>query len=87
MANSDIKSLIHKLIPNMRSRTKRSVESAGKHLRSWPQLASVIALGAANVTTAACRILLGDSLPSGRYYADIEDQLTEDQLTRVESSV
>jgi molybdopterin/thiamine biosynthesis adenylyltransferase len=70
-----IKALITELLPDMRPRTRESVEQVGVTLRSWPQLASEIALGAATVTTAARRILLGEPMRSGRYHIDVEAAL------------
>ncbi len=45
----------------------------GHTLSSWPQLASGVMLGGALLTDAARRILLGAPVPSGRYYADLEE--------------
>ncbi|MCQ4207926.1 hypothetical protein M4J07_005947, partial [Streptomyces longispororuber] len=45
----------------------------GHTMSSWPQLASGVMLGGALVTDAARRILLGAPVPSGRYYADLEE--------------
>lgn len=70
-----IKSLLAELLPDMRQRTRESVEQVGVTLRSWPQLASEIALGAATVTTAARRILLGQPMRSGRYHVDVDASL------------
>lgn len=44
----------------------------GRTLSSWPQLASGVMLGGALVADTARRILLGDDVPSGRYYVDLE---------------
>ena len=44
---------------------------------SWPQLASGVALGAALVTDAGRRILLGQFQESGRYFVDL-DELVRD---------
>ncbi|MEV6110027.1 ThiF family adenylyltransferase [Streptomyces sp. NPDC051940] len=44
----------------------------GRTLSSWPQLASGTVLGGALVADTARRILLGEPVPSGRYYADLE---------------
>lgn len=44
----------------------------GRTLSSWPQLASGVMLGAALVTDTARRILLGEPIPSGRHYLDLE---------------
>ncbi|MFF9070179.1 ThiF family adenylyltransferase [Streptomyces sp. NPDC014891] len=45
----------------------------GRTLSSWPQLASGVMLGAALVTDAARRILLGRPLPSGRHRLDLQE--------------
>ncbi|MBP2586733.1 hypothetical protein J3A78_007211 [Streptomyces sp. PvR006] len=44
----------------------------GQSLSSWPQLAGGVMLGAALVTEAARRILLGEPLASGRHSVDLE---------------
>ncbi|MEU3461132.1 ThiF family adenylyltransferase [Streptomyces sp. NPDC006733] len=44
----------------------------GRSLSSWPQLAEGVMLGAALVADAARRILLGEPLPSGRHFVDLE---------------
>ncbi|OKI20379.1 hypothetical protein A6A07_37125 [Streptomyces sp. CB03911] len=44
----------------------------GTSLSSWPQLASGVMLGSALVTDTARRILLGEAVPSGRSYVDLE---------------
>ncbi|MER5586570.1 ThiF family adenylyltransferase [Streptomyces asoensis] len=44
----------------------------GRTLSSWPQLASGVMLGAALITDTARRILLGEPVPSGRHWADLE---------------
>jgi molybdopterin/thiamine biosynthesis adenylyltransferase len=76
-----IKALIAEILPDMRPRTRESVEQVGVTLRSWPQLASEIALGAATVTTAARRILLGQPMRSGRYHVDMEASLDQTAYT------
>ncbi|MFF0549608.1 ThiF family adenylyltransferase [Streptomyces sp. NPDC004311] len=45
----------------------------GRTLSSWPQLADGVMLGAALVTDAARRILLGEPLPSGRHRIDLDE--------------
>jgi nitroreductase len=42
-------------------------------LKTWPQLASAVSLGAAAVTDAARRITLGQLTSSGRFYVDLEE--------------
>ncbi|KAH7381925.1 UBA/THIF-type NAD/FAD binding protein [Cadophora sp. MPI-SDFR-AT-0126] len=43
----------------------------GRTTRSWPQLASAISLGAGIAADTARRLLLGDDIPSGRFYVDL----------------
>ncbi len=45
----------------------------GRSLSSWPQLASGVTLGGALVTDTARRILLGELIPSGRTYVDLDE--------------
>ncbi len=42
-------------------------------LKTWPQLASAVSLGAAVVTDTARRIALGQLTSSGRFYVDLEE--------------
>ncbi|WP_234367415.1 MULTISPECIES: ThiF family adenylyltransferase [Streptomyces] len=51
----------------------------GRTLSSWPQLASGVMLGGALVADTARRILLGASVPSGRYYVDLEALVAGEQ--------
>lgn len=54
--------------PNMVSdRMLFSFSEIGKSIKSWPQLASEVIAGGANVTTIARWILLGEEIRSGRY--------------------
>lgn len=50
---------------------KNSMIEIGKSIRSWPQLASSIMLGAGVTGYATRKILLGDDKLSGRYYVDL----------------
>ncbi|KAK0111118.1 hypothetical protein ONS95_001494 [Cadophora gregata] len=43
----------------------------GRTTRSWPQLASAISLGAGVAADTARRMLLGEAVPSGRFYVDL----------------
>jgi hypothetical protein len=70
-----IQAMVNRVLPHMRPRTRDAVQQVGRTLRSWPQLASEVALGAATVTTAARRILLGEPMASGRYLVDIDTTL------------
>jgi hypothetical protein len=55
----------------------------GRTLSSWPQLASGVALGGALTGEAARRILLGTPCGSGRFYTDLERQLSPEHDTTV----
>ncbi|MCG8422207.1 MAG: ThiF family adenylyltransferase [Proteobacteria bacterium] len=72
----NVKALVAHVLPHMSTRTRQSIGQVGITLRSWPQLASEIALGAATATAAARKILLGIPLASGRYVADIDQWLS-----------
>ncbi|WP_345942769.1 ThiF family adenylyltransferase [Streptomyces sp. SID486] len=50
-----------------------ALSRVGHTLSSWPQLASGVMLGAALVTDAARRILLGEPLPSGSHCVDLDE--------------
>ncbi|HLS96835.1 MAG TPA: Rv1355c family protein [Sphingobacterium sp.] len=59
---------------------KRSVPEIRRTIVSWPQLASEVVLGGA-MTTAVCRrILLGERVPSGRYYIDLDQLISSENL-------
>jgi len=58
--------------------SKRGIESMmelGKSIDTWPQLASDVFHGGATVTIAARNILLGNPIPSGRYFMDLQQKL------------
>lgn len=57
------------------SRLKASVLEMGFSNRAWPQLASAVALGGSVVTDTARRIMLNESVVSGRYYIDIAEKI------------
>lgn len=46
-------------------------------IKTWPQLASEVALGGALTTNALRRIALGQLAESGRYYVDIEELVAD----------
>lgn len=70
----DKQALLFSLVdyPQASERAKASFAEIGKRITTWPQLASSVTLGGAMMTDTARRILLGDSLASGRYYVDLE---------------
>ncbi len=58
--------------PNLSPELRQSYERIGKDLLTWPQLASDVQSGAGH-TAAACRkILLGEHIPSGRYFVEMD---------------
>ncbi len=62
-------------IAQLSERGQFSLSEIGKTISTWPQLASAVVAGGGNCTEAARRILLGESLPSGRYFLDTETQI------------
>ncbi|MFG2443558.1 ThiF family adenylyltransferase [Nocardia fluminea] len=67
-----------RLSPAMRD----AVGEIGRTLSSWPQLASGVMLGGALVADTARRILLGELIPSGRSYIDLDELIpaTDSQI-------
>lgn len=61
-------------------RMKASLLEIGSTITSWPQLASGVFLGGASVAHVGRRLLLGDNVPSGRFYVDFDDIIKIDQL-------
>lgn len=59
---------------NISERLKQSIPEMGKSIVAFPQLASSVMLGGSLATDVCRKILLGQSLPSGRFYIDF-DQL------------
>jgi molybdopterin/thiamine biosynthesis adenylyltransferase/nitroreductase len=54
-------------------RLAASLVEVKSSLRTWPQLASAVSLGAAAVTDTARRIALGQLTASGRFFVDLEE--------------
>ena len=54
-------------------RLKASMTEIGKTIRTWPQLASSVQAGAGNACEVTRKILLKETVPSGRFYIDTED--------------
>lgn len=61
-------------------RMKASLLEIGSTITSWPQLASGVFLGGASVAHVGRRVLLGDNVPSGRFYVDFDEIIKVDQL-------
>ena len=60
-------------------RSAASMLEIGTTLRTWPQLASAVSLGAALTTDTARRIALGQLHKSGRYFVDLEAIVADGQ--------
>jgi molybdopterin/thiamine biosynthesis adenylyltransferase len=54
-------------------RTAASLMEVKESLSTWPQLASEVALGGAQVANAVRRIALGELTVSGRFYTDLDE--------------
>lgn len=61
-------------------RMKASLLEIGSTITSWPQLASGVFLGGASVAHVGRRLLLGDNVPSGRFYVDFDEIIKIDQV-------
>jgi len=53
-----------------------SYKEIGKTLDTWPQLGGDVMYGGATATIVARKLLLGNPLPSGRYFLDITERLS-----------
>ncbi len=62
-------------VEQISSRLKASLLEVEQSIKTWPQLASSVALGGAITTIAARRILLQEPIASGRHYIDIDEIL------------
>ncbi|WP_143310660.1 ThiF family adenylyltransferase [Chitinophaga vietnamensis] len=54
------------------AKMQQSLQEIGKSITTWPQLASAVMLGGAAIGHVCRELALGNSLPSGRYYVDLE---------------
>jgi hypothetical protein len=54
------------------SRMLQSFGEIGKSIKSWPQLASEVVAGGANITTVSRWILMGEQINSGRYFLNCD---------------
>ncbi len=59
-------------ISQLSKRGQHSLTEIGKSISTWPQLASAVVAGGGNCTEVARRILLGEKVPSGRFFMDTE---------------
>lgn len=58
---------------NLSDRAKLSLGEMGKTISTWPQLASSVTMGGGTTCHVARRILLGETVQSGRYYIDLTE--------------
>lgn len=63
-------------------RAQQSLEEIGKTITTWPQLATDVAMGGAFAAKIIRQILLGDSIPSGRFRMDIIEQYQATSVLR-----
>lgn len=62
-------------LDNISQRGLYSLSEMGKTISSWPQLSSDVVTGGGVSAQIARKILLGENVPSGRYYFDVESWL------------
>jgi molybdopterin/thiamine biosynthesis adenylyltransferase len=67
-------------LDNLSIRMKASLLEIGSTITSWPQLASAVFLGGATVAHVGRRLLLGDNVPSGRFYVDFDEIIKIDEI-------
>lgn len=67
---------------NISDRLKASLLELNQSISSWPQLSSSVTMGSGVTADVARKILLGEAVPSGRFYAD-PDQMVP--ITQPES--
>lgn len=54
------------------SRLQQSIPEIGKSIATWPQLASSVAMGGGVIGEVSRKITLGENVPEGRYFIDVE---------------
>lgn len=70
------------------TRAAASMIEIGKTIATWPQLGSEVMLGGVTVSIALRRIVLGESMESGRYYIDLFSSAaneTQQEINEVKS--
>lgn len=72
-------------LETLSNRLAASVIEIGESVSTWPQLGSDVLLGGASVSITARKILLGESLPSGRYFIDVESHLLDTEAVEHQS--
>ncbi|MFT4855046.1 MAG: tRNA A37 threonylcarbamoyladenosine dehydratase [Algoriphagus sp.] len=81
LTNKERVSIVLKItgLETLSARMKASLLEIGQSITSWPQLASGVFLGGASVAHVGRRLLLGDQVPSGRFYVDFDEIIKIDQ--------
>jgi tRNA A37 threonylcarbamoyladenosine dehydratase len=81
LTNKERVSIVLKItgLETLSTRMKASLLEIGQSITSWPQLASGVFLGGASVAHVGRRLLLGDQVPSGRFYVDFDEIIKIDQ--------
>lgn len=72
---------------NVSARMAASLVEVKQTLKTWPQLASAVALAGATSTDAARRLLLGQLPCSGRFYVDLERLVAPDAAAPVAAPI
>lgn len=62
---------------NLSDRMKTSFSQIGKTIGTWPQLASDVLAGGAHTSELCRKILLGENVPSGRIYMELDGMLSK----------
>lgn len=70
-------------VSKVSARMRTSYAELGKSISTWPQLASAVMLGGGSVTDTARRLLLGEEVPSGRFYIDLSELISSNPQTHV----
>lgn len=86
LSNKERVSIVLKItgLDTLSLRMKASLLEIGSSITSWPQLASGVFLGGASVAHVGRRLLLGENIPSGRFYVDFDEIIKTDQPETVE---
>lgn len=72
--------LVLSILGQVSPRAAASLVDIDSTLKTWPQLASAVSLGAALNTDAARRVALGQFTRSGRFYADFDNLLSDSEV-------
>jgi molybdopterin/thiamine biosynthesis adenylyltransferase len=63
---------------SLSQRMKESMAEIGRSINTWPQLASSVIQGGGTIAEICRRILLGEEIPSGRYYFEPDTILAQE---------